>query len=174
MESTTTSDCSWCVGRRIAEHGHERSGQSRVSPLWADMATWSATVAGRTLAMPRTFKNLPRWIPARLRLSAPQSLPSAASIAPNEIEALYVSEEVPREPWLFSPDCEHDSQRQDAEMDHLNRTDDYTVVGSGTAASAAPRTFAAHCPSRQRRQLALRWARSQTPAHHGHRTIPCS
>ena len=52
-------------------------------------------------------------------------------------EALYVSEEVPRGPWLFSLDYEQDSERQDAEENHLSRADDDIVVDTGAAVSSA-------------------------------------
>ena len=57
-------------------------------------------------------------------------------------------------------DCAQDSERQEAEVNHLSRTNGYI----GAAGSAAPRTFAAHCPFKQRRQLTLPSATGQTPA----------
>ena len=80
------------------------------------------------------------------------------------IAELYVSEEVPRGPLLFSLDCEQDSERQDAEMHHLSRADDGVVVDSGAAVSSAPRTCAAHCKLKHVRQLTLHSATGHTPA----------
>ena len=121
------------------------------------------------------FKNvheLSKVDPTQLRLSFLPSLPSVPSVAPIQLEALCVAEEVPREPWIFPLDCEHDSERRDVEVNHLKRTDEYIVIDSGAAVSETPRAFAATLPIEARRQSTLRLAPGYIGAFHGHRAVP--
>ena len=120
----------------------------------ASTATLKATAGGRAVTRVQLL----------LRATHSRSVPS---IVPTQIEAPYVtSDERPREPWLSSQDRDHDSERQEAVVDHLSKIDDYIVVDSRAAASAAPKTFAAHCPMKQARQLTLRPAERHTKARH--------
>ena len=152
---------------RASEKGKVRPNQAGRSLMDSvatvtGMATWSATACERTLTKPSTCRNLPRLIRHSCGRVPPPSLPSVPSVAPSRNEALYVSEEVPRGPWLFSLDCEQDSEVQDAEENHLSRADDDIVVDSGAAVSSASRTCAAHCVLKHGRQLTLQSATGHT------------
>ena len=105
----------------------------------ASMTSWSATAGGRTLTTPRSFKNLPNWI-QQCRDSVPSNTAISLDRPGVQYEDLQVtSDEAPREPWLFALDCAQDSERQEAEVNHLSRTDGYI----GAAERAATRTIAA-------------------------------
>ena len=109
----------------------------------------------------------------KLQWSAASSLPQAPSIAPSQIEAFHVTSYAkPQEPWILSLDCVDDSERQEAEVDHPSRMDDYIKIDHGAAVSAAPNAFATHCHKKHGRQLTLSSATRHTPTYHGHRTVP--
>ena len=79
----------------------------------------------------------------------------------------------PRQPLSFSLDLQLDSERRfEVEVDHLTEINGYIVIDNGAAVSAAPRTFAAHCPWTNGRQLNLFSGTRHAPAYHGHRTMP--
>ena len=147
MESTTTFDCSWCVGGRIAEHGHESSGQSRVSPLSERHGHMERDGCWKNTGSAKNVQEFAQVDPGTVAFEC-SSIIATSSLGCSESNRSTLRFENHGSSRHIA-----NSNRQDVEVDHLNRTDDYIVVGSVTAVSAVSRTFAAHGPLRQGRQL---------------------
>ena len=110
------------------------------------MATWSATVAGKNTGNAKNVQEFAQVDPGTVAIECSTIIAiSTLNCAKSNRSTLRLRGSASRTMALLTR-LRHDSQRQDAEMDHLNRTDDYIVVGSGTAVSAVSRTFAAPCP----------------------------
>ena len=123
-----------------------------------------ATAANTATEGVKHFEDFAQVSSIQSQLSAASLVPSTPPFGPVKLK---LSMSLPmRDPWIFSLHGEHGSERQEGEVNHLSRMDDYIVIDSGAAVSAAPRTPAANCPLKNGRQLTLRSSTRYTPGHH--------